>query len=65
MASMGRPKKKPGKARERLMQVRLQTSEYDHFKEAADSAGLDLSSWVRERLKIAVRKEMRTAKDNP
>jgi hypothetical protein len=54
---MARPKKDEGKARDHLMQVRLQVREYDEFKKAADSAGLDLSSWVRERLRMAARKE--------
>ena len=56
---MARPKKEQGKARNRLMQVRLQESEIDVFREAADLAGLDLSSWVRERLRRVARKETR------
>lgn len=50
---MARPKKKTDEVREKLMQVRVQSREYDAFKEAADSAGLDLSSWVRARLRDA------------
>lgn len=40
----------------------MQEGEYATFKEAADTAGLDLSAWVRERLKKAARNEMRAAK---
>lgn len=56
---MARPKKEAGKARDKLMQVRVQATEYDAFREAAESAGLDLSSWVRERLKRLAAQEMR------
>ena len=60
---MARPHKQEGKARDRLMQVRLQGKEYEAFKDAADSAGLDLSSWVRERLRRAAKKDLRDSKD--
>lgn len=41
------------------MQVRLQEGEYDAFKKAADDAGLDLSAWVRERLRVAAQRDAR------
>ncbi|MGC1274023.1 MAG: hypothetical protein WBC44_09975 [Planctomycetaceae bacterium] len=59
---MVRPKKAEGESREKLMQIRLRPAEYVAFKEAAEAAGLDLSGWVRERLRDAVRKERRYIK---
>ncbi|HEY1603520.1 MAG TPA: hypothetical protein VGG64_28225 [Pirellulales bacterium] len=41
------------------MQVRVQPKEYDSFKEAADSSGLDLSAWVRQQLLLAARRDIR------
>ena len=57
---MVRPKKKKSISHNKLMQVRLQQKEYRLFKKAADNAGLDLSAWVRERLRTVVMKELRT-----
>lgn len=54
---MARPPKKDGEARDRLMQIRLLQREYESFSTAAQDAGLDLSEWVRERLKKAAKKE--------
>jgi len=56
---MARPPKKPGESREKLLQVRLQGKEYEIFKEAASLSGLDLSSWVRERLRNAARNDLK------
>jgi hypothetical protein len=56
---MGRPKKEEGHIRQMLMQVRLQEAELQAFREAAEASGLDLSSWVRERLRKAAQKESR------
>ena len=50
---MPRPKKKQDEARNRLMQIRLQASEYESYKQAAEIAGLDLSGWVRTKLREA------------
>jgi predicted HicB family RNase H-like nuclease len=55
---MARPPKRPGQARDKLLQVRVQECEYVSFKEAAEQSGLDLSAWVRERLRQAARKEL-------
>lgn len=57
---VARPKKKAGESREKLLQVRVQGVEYKTFKQAAEQSGLDLSAWVRERLRIAARKELKT-----
>jgi predicted HicB family RNase H-like nuclease len=56
---MARPPKKKEESRAKLMQVRVQDREYETFKEAAERAGLDLSAWVRERLRNAARKDLK------
>jgi hypothetical protein len=56
---MARPTKPKGQAREKLMQVRVQDREYEVFKEAAEAAGLDLSGWVRARLRDAAVRDMK------
>lgn len=56
---MARPRKAQTEARGKLMQVRVQEREHVQFKEAAEQAGLELSSWVRERLLQAAKKELR------
>jgi hypothetical protein len=58
---MGRPKKHAGSVRDKLMQVRLQEAEVEIFKKAADIAGLDLSAWVRERLRLIARRELNSS----
>lgn len=59
---MARPKKISGQARDKLLQVRVLEREYSSFKGAAEESGLDLSSWVRERLLQAARREKRLEK---
>lgn len=56
-AQRGRPKAKQPLAK--MMHIRLQTEEHDDFSEAAELAGLDLSSWVRERLRTIAREELK------
>ncbi len=46
------------------MQVRVQNREYAAFKEAAEAVGLDLSGWVRERLRQAMRRDLRISRDD-
>jgi len=55
----GRPKKH--QARRRLLEVRLDETEKQAFKDAADLAGLGLSTWVRERLRQVARRELEEA----
>jgi hypothetical protein len=43
------------------MQVRLDPTEREAFKDAAALAGVPLSAWVRERLRQAALKELRAA----
>lgn len=54
----GRPKKDPARAKGEYLEVRLEATEKQAFRDAADLAGLDLSAWVRERLRSAARKEL-------
>lgn len=56
---MARPMKPTEKSRGKMLQVRLMVREYSSFQEAAEQSGLDLSSWVRERLIQAARKEVK------
>ena len=57
-AKLGRPKKKPDQQKGRYLQVRVTDAEKAGFDRAAELAGIDLSAWVRERLRIIARKEL-------
>lgn len=57
----GRPKKAPGRTKDEYLDIRLEASEKQAFKDAAELAGLDLSAWIRERLRLASRKELEGA----
>jgi hypothetical protein len=50
--------KGPGRARAEVLQVRLSPPEKSAFERAAQIAGVDLSSWVRERLRVAALREL-------
>jgi uncharacterized protein (DUF1778 family) len=54
----GRPPKKKGSVKTRYLQVRVTDPEKAAFDAAADLAGLDMSAWVRERLRLLARKEL-------
>jgi uncharacterized protein (DUF1778 family) len=54
----GRPPKKKDSAKTRYLQVRVTDPEKEAFDAAADLAGLDMSAWVRERLRLAARNEL-------
>jgi hypothetical protein len=54
----GRPPKRAGTTRAEILEVRLQPTEKQAFREAADLAGLPLSAWVRERLRVVARQEL-------
>lgn len=54
--SGGRPSKKH--TREEYLEVRLTVEEKQAFKEAAELAGIGLSTWVRERLRRSARQEL-------
>lgn len=54
----GRPRKGSGDAKSAYLEVRLNAAEKQAFQDAASLAGLDLSAWVRERLRQISRKEL-------
>jgi hypothetical protein len=52
----GRPPKEAHRLKNKPMLINLEGSEKEAFKDAAELAGLSLSTWVRDRLRqIAVR----------
>lgn len=57
----GRPPKGQDRVKADYLDIRLASSEKATFKDAAELAGLDLSAWVRERLRAAARKELEEA----
>ena len=57
----GRPPKAVDRVKAEYLETRLNALEKQAFREAADLAGLDLSAWVRERLRAAARKELEGA----
>lgn len=48
----------PKHTREEYLEVRLTIEEKQAFKEAAELAGIGLSTWVRERLRRLARQEL-------
>ena len=54
----GLPPKQKGTAKTRYLQVRVSDAEKEGFDQAAHLAGLEMSAWVRERLRIAARTEL-------
>ena len=59
----GRPPKEASRLRDKPMLVKLEATEKEAFKDAADLAGVPLSTWVRERLRqIAVRELEKAAR---
>jgi hypothetical protein len=57
----GRPPKPPDRVKVDYLEIRVEAAEKQGFRDAADLAGLDLSSWVRERLRVTARKELEAA----
>ncbi len=48
-------------AKEQVLQIRLTDSEKQGFQMAANLAGIPLSSWVRERLRLAAIRDLESA----
>ena len=48
-------------AKAQVLQIRLTDEEKQGFQEAADLAGIALSSWVRERLRLAAIRDLESA----
>lgn len=62
----GRPSKNPDELRNEDLLVKLKADEKAAFKDAAQLAGLPLSSWVRERLRrVAIRELGEAARPIP
>jgi uncharacterized protein (DUF1778 family) len=57
----GRPKKGSDMAKAEMLEVRVGPAEKQTFKDAADLAGIGLSTWVRERLRRIARRELEEA----
>jgi hypothetical protein len=57
----GRPKKGDDRVKADYLDIRLLATEKQAFRDAAELAGLDLSAWVRERLRTLARKELEAA----
>jgi hypothetical protein len=55
---LGRPPKGSDKIKGIRLDMRLEESEKEGFRAAAELAGLDLSAWIRERLRQIARKEL-------
>ncbi len=52
--SVGRPKKT--RKLDEYLDIRVESAEKQAFKDAADMAGIPLSTWIRERLRqVAIR----------
>lgn len=57
----GRPRKGSDKAKGIMLQVRLDHLEKQAFAMSAHLSGLELSAWVRERLRWAATRELQEA----
>jgi hypothetical protein len=57
----GRPPKEAGRLRDKPMLVKLEATEKEAFRDAADLAGVPLSTWVRERLRQIATRELEKA----
>jgi len=57
----GRPPKGSGKIKGIRLDMRLEESEKEGFRIAAELAGLDLSAWIRERLRQIAKGELEQA----
>jgi hypothetical protein len=54
----GRPPKGSGRVKGIRLDMRLEEAEKQAFRDAAELAGLDLSAWIRERLRTVSRQEL-------
>jgi hypothetical protein len=60
-AKRGRPHKEVGELRTEDLLVKLKVDEKEAFRDAADLAGVSLSTWVRERLRRVAVNELQEA----
>jgi len=54
----GRPPKGSDKVKSGRLNIRLSETEKAAFNDAAELSGLELSAWIRERLRTVARKEL-------
>lgn len=59
--SPGRPKGTPGTKKAESIEIRVTTGEKEAFREAASMAGIGLSTWIRERLRLTAIRELEAA----
>ena len=57
----GRPPKGSDKVKSTRLDIRLTEVEKTGFSDAAELAGLELSAWIRERLRLIAKKELEAA----
>ena len=50
-----------GMVKQQMLQIRLTDEEKEGFQQAAELAGVPLSSWVRERLRLAAIRDLESA----
>jgi uncharacterized protein (DUF1778 family) len=54
----GRPKKQPDLVKTEYIELRVEQTEKQTFRDAADAAGMPMSGWIRDRLRRSARKEL-------
>jgi predicted HicB family RNase H-like nuclease len=57
----GRPKKSAAATRGETLEIRVTSAEKQAFALAAEIAGIGLSTWVRERLRLSAIRELESA----
>lgn len=60
--SRGRPPKPPGERKGILIAFRIEEAEKGEYERAAETAGVSLSDWIRDRLKAAAKRELQRAR---
>lgn len=58
---MSKTKVRTRPERSERMEIRLESAEKDAFQRAADATGTTLSSWIRERLRSAAKRDLEAA----
>jgi len=58
----GRPPKGSAETKSEAILLRLEPGEKEGFRAAAELAGIDLSAWIRERLRRVARQELEEAR---
>lgn len=61
MKTKGRPEKSDFERKSASVLLRLRPSEHEAFQTCADLAGISLSSWFRERLRLSAIRELEAA----